>query len=67
MRCVVSRQDDDADEDFEPPPQEDDDDGDETAAQPRNIHARELTDLLEDAYNQVRSLIVIPGRTVLLW
>lgn len=48
-------QDDDGDEDFEPPPAEDEEEGEEAGVRRRNIQARELNDLLQDAYKQVTS------------
>lgn len=46
-------QEDDGDEDFEPPVGEEEEEGEEAGVRRRNIQARELTDLLQDAFKQV--------------
>lgn len=52
--------DDDGDEDFEPPAAEEEEEGEEAGVRRRNIQARELSDLLQDACKQVKppSLVV---------
>lgn len=47
--------DDDGDEDFEPPADEEEE-GEEAGIRRRNIQARELSDLLQDAFQQVTTL-----------
>lgn len=46
-------QEDDADEDFKPSPVDEEEEGEEAGVRRRNIQARELNDLLQDAYKQV--------------
>lgn len=46
-------QEDDGDEDFEPPPVDEEEEGEEAGVRRRNIQARELNDLVQDAYKQV--------------
>lgn len=46
-------QEDDGDEDFEPPLVDEEEEGDEGGIRRRNIQARELHDLVQDAYKQV--------------
>lgn len=47
-------QEEDGDEDFEPPTAEEEEEGEEAGVRRRNIQARELSDLLQDAFTQVR-------------
>lgn len=47
-------QEDDGDEDFEPPPVDEEEEDEEAGVRRRNIQARELNDLVQDAYKQVR-------------
>lgn len=49
----LSLQDDDGDEDFEPPLVDEDEEGEEAGVRRRNIQARELNDLVQDACKQV--------------
>lgn len=46
-------QEDDGDEDFEPPLVDEEEEGEEAGVRRRNIQARELNDLMRDAYTQV--------------
>ncbi|CAN0312386.1 unnamed protein product, partial [Ectocarpus fasciculatus] len=52
---------DDGDEDFEPPVVDDDEEGEEAGVRRRNIQARELNDLVQDAYKQLGTPAVSPG------
>lgn len=52
-------QDDEADEDFEPPVLDEDEEGEEAGVRRRNIQARELNDLLQDAYKQVNCSLMM--------
>lgn len=49
----MNNQEDDGDEDFEPPVVDEDEEGEEAGVRRRNIQARELNDLVQDAYKQV--------------
>eukprot|EP00752_Nemacystus_decipiens_P014877 g13246.t1 len=53
-------EDDDGDEDFEPPPDEEEE-GEEADTRRRNIQARELNDLLHDAFQQNGPSAIPPG------
>lgn len=52
LRCFV-RQEDEGDDDFEPPAVDEEEECEEAGVRRRNIQARELNDLLQDAYKQV--------------
>ncbi|CAM9711823.1 unnamed protein product [Ectocarpus sp. 8 AP-2014] len=52
---------DDGDEDFEPPMVDEDEEGEEAGVRRRNIQARELNDLVQDAYKQLGTSAVSPG------
>lgn len=52
MLTEYYQDDDDGDEDFEPPADEEEE-GEEAGIRRRNIQARELSDLLQDAFQQV--------------
>ncbi|CAN0024073.1 unnamed protein product [Scytosiphon promiscuus] len=54
-------EDDDGDEDFEPPLVDEEEEGEEAGIRRRNIQARELNDLVQDAYKQLGSSAISPG------
>lgn len=53
-QCLLF-QEDDGDEDFEPPSLDEEEEGEEAGIRRRSIQSRELNDLLQDAYKQVRA------------
>lgn len=64
-------QEEDGDEDFEPPAAEEEEEGEDAGVRRRNIQARELSDLLQDAFTQVRpveaSTIALPVFAAVSW